>query len=236
MSKLNKYYKLCNKLFGSVKKLPENQPIISELIDNEGNVINLSEVSHEQIISYSKLDLPLPFTLRFYLAENRLEKDARLWKKIEEFDGDLFWTDYATAWQLGGENGLFSEKFKNLIDSNRTQYDLYKWVEITVECYGEKRNYYFIHFINDEKVLKNTIDEERSKILERSDKHRNIIVARYKKEEISKYNIFPSIDNDSPQNGIKDYWRIRGSIVVSSKLKNICKKNSISGVFFKEVK
>jgi hypothetical protein len=147
------------------------QPIASAFATKE--VKTATELRHE-LEAVSKL----PFELTLI----KLSENQNGLEKSKDLTGiSKVWWDYQPN-ELGWP--LFSEKLKNIINSNLQGTELLTWISAIVASKEEKRNYFIPRF---EKQL-DVLDFDRTIFVSGTD---HIIKPYYLYSKIQKYSVFP---------------------------------------------
>jgi hypothetical protein len=139
------------------------------------------------------------------------------WTPIHfRLEGDIFGDYQVCSHALQ----LFSLRFRELIDSMKTEKDKYQWLEDTVTFKKETRTYFILHFIDIDDVL------DKDATLWNSPKPRAIIPA-FQKTKITGRSIFTYGDS------VDDTF---DCVYVSKELRDAAKKMKMLGVKFERAK
>jgi hypothetical protein len=115
----------------------------------------------------------------FYLPDNKYVEN---WEPVEfTLKGERY-DDYQSA-----THGfrLFSERFRELIDTHKTPEDKFQWLDVSVTFHKETRPYFALHFYECDDI----IDEQKSTWNDNIEP-RGFIFPAFKRDIVAKHGIF----------------------------------------------
>lgn len=151
------------------------------------------------------------------LKQSKLRKGKLVFEDFSNYNSDELWTD-----RLGTNLaiGLFSEKFKNIIEQNLGEKDCVEWISVNVIYKEERQLYYMARFPKFMDVLNTgkTMYVDNTSV---------VIVPCISQEKTIGHNFFTTATED---------WKIPQVICVSAELRKIIKSENCTGMSFSLIK